>query len=254
MTISSVFGIIPIEPLNRKDVFVAGIEHELEAVRVAKNFRVFTVKEDGSLRNHGYEFVSAPLPRKELVQELTELHKWLTYYEKEDPFSQRTSTHVHVNCLMLEEAEARNMVMLYALFEELFFSMVKPERRNNIHCVPLTETTLPGHYKKDIQTLIAKWSKYTALNLKRMPDLGTMEFRHYHGTNDVAALDQWLQVLENLYHLSQKVTIDAASLASKETILSWFDYIFAPAPRIMMLRPSLFNLIYNSLIDVKFSV
>ena len=145
------------------------------------------------------------------------------------------------------------MVLLYALFEEFFFLLVKPYRRDNIHCVPLTETSMPRLYKHDIVGMLKYWHKYTALNLKRLSDLGTMEFRHMHGTNNVQELDTWLKILENLWKLCQNVEIKSHTL-SKDQIAVWFDQLFRPSDRVMAMRHNLFDMIRNSLIDVKFSL
>lgn len=131
--------------------------------------------------------------------------------------------------------------------------MAKPVRRNNIHCVPLTETAMPALYKKPLPMLVKAWHKYTALNLKRLVDLGTMEFRHLHGTGDVQEFNTWLSVLENLWKLCQRTTISEATL-NKQNILEWFETIFSGAPTILAYRTTLFDIIRNSLIDVKFSV
>jgi len=234
-------------------VFVAGVECEIEGVRNADSFEIFTITKDGSLRGHGYEFISVPCRKDDLIQGFKKLHDWLSFYPDEDPFSVRTSTHVHVNCMSLEFHEVKNIVLLYALFEEFFFKFVKPVRRNNIHCVPLSETFLAKYYNKDLPNLMEFWHKYTALNIKRLADLGTIEFRHLHGTGDVREFAQWLDILNNLWNLGQRITIDAASLNDEATLLSWFDSIFAPCPDILMMRPSAIDVIKNGLIDVKFS-
>lgn len=231
-----------------------GLECELEGVRHPKPYGSFNCIQDGSLRNHGYEFVSSPLSSATALKAFAELHEHLTFYDKEDPFSIRTSTHVHVNVLGMEMKQVRNFVLLYALFEEFFFTLVKPARRDNIHCVPLTETYLPSIYKKDLKHYVSAWHKYTALNLKRIPDLGTIEFRHMHGTGDVEEMRAWLHVLENLWKLAQRVDINKETLCNKEEIKRWFELLFFPSDRVMMLKPTLFDLIRNSLIDVKFSV
>jgi hypothetical protein len=240
-----------------KERFVAGIECEIEGVNnphECGELPNFGITQDGSLRNNGYEFISKPLERKDVVESFKKLHTTIKFVPKVDPFSIRTSTHVHVNCLALDVTQVRTLVLLYALFEEFFFMMVKPVRRDNIHCVPLTETPLPANYKKDLNSFIRVWSKYTALNLKRLTDLGTVEFRHLHGTNDPEELDRWLTVLENLWWLAQEVEINKASLLSKDAITNWFNVIFEPAPYITAMRPNLFEIIRNNLIDVKLSV
>jgi hypothetical protein len=236
--------------------FCASLECEMEQLRSCQvNYTNFWKKDnDGSLRNNGVEFMSLKgVERKTLVEAFTELHKGLVFYTKGDPFHERTSTHVHVNVQTLTPPQVKNMLLLYALFEEFFFAMVKPHRRDNIHCVPLTETYLPNNYHRDLEGLIENWHKYTALNLKRITDLGTVEFRHLHGTNDAKELDVWLHVLENLWKLCQRIEIDEKSLSNKAQIQEWFELVFFPADKIMMLKPSLFDIIRNSLIDVKFS-
>jgi hypothetical protein len=235
--------------------FIAGLECEIEAIPggKAKPYAIFQCKEDHSLRNNGWEFVSIPEDLPTLVSEFAKLQAWLGLEMSQDPFSHRTSTHVHVNVSNLTLEQAKNMLMLYALYEEFFFAMVKPERRSNIHCVPLTETHLPMYYKHEIQVLREKWSKYSALNLLRLADLGTMEFRHLHGTGDVQEVETWLKVLENLWKLAQEVEINADTLSNENVLKLWFSTIFAPSEKSLMLKPALMNIIQNSLVDVKFS-
>jgi hypothetical protein len=252
--VAEVFGCGGLYPgLSDTDVFHAGLECEVECV-APSNIKglPFQAVPDHSLRNNGVEYLSKPMPRKELVDAFEALHKSLKFTGG-DPFSSRTSTHVHVNCLNLSMEDARNMILLYALFEECFFLQVKPERRENIHCVPLTETSLPSVYKKDLLGLFKFWSKYTALNLKRLSDLGTMEFRHMHGTGDKEEIETWLMLLENLWTLAHGTKVNANTL-NKETVLQWFDAIFSPSKRVMSYRSSLFDVIRNSYLDVKFSI
>lgn len=234
--------------------FVAGVECELEGVINPHDCPSgFKVDKDGSLRGNGYEFISHPFYKDQLLERFRTLHNVLEFYKEEDPFSVRTSTHVHINCAMLEPKQIKNIILLYALFEEFFFMMVKPIRRDNIHCVPLTETHLPNLYRRDLGGMVDRWHKYTALNIKPLKELGTIEFRHLHGTGDVGEFAVWLQVLENLWTLGQRVVIDAKALNKKDLIETWFNAIFAPAPVITAYRASLFDIIRNSLIDVKFS-
>lgn len=253
-TIADVFGCGGIYPnLTTTDKFIAGLECEVECVEACTKGHSFTSVPDHSLRKGGVEYLSTPMERQALVEGFTQLHKSLYFTKDSDPFSSRTSTHVHINCLSLSMEEARTLILLYALFEECFFLQVKPERRENIHCVPLTETPLPAIYKKDLMGMFKHWSKYTALNLKRLSDLGTMEFRHMHGTGDTEEIAVWLHLLENLWQLSKTTKITAITL-TKENVLAWFDTIFAPSTRVMAYRSSLFTVIRNSYIDVKFSL
>lgn len=239
------------------NVCVFGLECEVErVVNGGKNTPYFRCVQDGSLRHNGFEYTSLiPNERNQVMTAFKSLYeKDLKLSDKEDPFSERTSTHVHMNVSSMEVDHTKQLILLYALFEEFFFSLVKPCRRDNIHCVPLTETHLPAKYSGNLLDMVKSWSKYTALNLGRMHDLGTVEFRHLHGTKDPEELETWLHVLENLWKLSQRVRIDAASLSNQQEIEQWFELIFFPSNKVMMLKPSLFSIIRNSLIDVKMSI
>lgn len=252
-TVAEVFGSGLAYAQLKEPIF--GLECEVESVlNGGASTLCFKCVQDGSLRNGGWEYTtSMPNVRKVVLDQFEHLFAKELKLSK-DPHSERTSTHVHMNVSGMDMDHVKQMVLLYALFEEFFFSMVKPTRRDNIHCVPLTETPLPSKYNTEMMDLIRVWSKYTALNLGRMHDLGTVEFRHMHGTSDKTEMGVWLHVLENLWKVAQRIKISQETLRDHKTIEEWFDLIFFPADKIMMLKPSLFNIIQNSLIDVKFSV
>lgn len=252
MNISEMFGLNS-SSLNSAREFYAGVECEIESVKEQEEFEGFMCTEDGSLRNHGVEYISVPLQKDKLLDCFSNLHANLEFYNPEEAFSSRTSTHVHINCRALQPEQTKTLVLLYALYEEFFFAMVEQDRRGNIHCVPLTETHLPGNYAMPIEKLCGRWHKYTALNILPLQKLGTVEFRHLQGTSDVVLFGEWLQVLENLWKLSQETTITVEALTSKEVLKLWWKELFGHSKRIMVLEPSFNNIIANSLLDVKFS-
>jgi hypothetical protein len=49
------------------------------------------------------------------------------------------------------------------------------------------------------------------------------------------------------------VEINEKTLSDRKEITDWFEMIFFPADRVMACKPTLFDIIRNSLIDVKFS-
>lgn len=251
MNIANMWGFHE-HPLNTSMEFVAGIECEIESVANANDgFEGFEATEDGSLRNNGVEFISKPFPKAALLEHFGNLHDNLVFKNKEQAFSPRTSTHVHINCRSLEASQVRTLVLLYALYEEFFFAMCEHGRRDNIHCVPLTETYLTGHYNHDLKKLIAIWHKYTALNIIPLSKLGTVEFRHLQGTDNPVLLEEWLTALENLWLLAQREPLSGENLANEDVLRSWWYRLFGHVPRIMALSPSFNNIIANSLLDVK---
>lgn len=252
--ISKLFGHDETHSLSQVKVFVAGLECEIESVRSKTNLAGFGATHDGSLRNEGIEFISQPLPRETLLGAFKNLHAKIEYYNKDEAFSPRTSTHVHVNCRTLDDKQVKTMTLLYALFEEFFFTMVDDTRRGNIHCVPLTETVLTNYYGYDLNYMLSRWHKYTALNLLPLGKLGTVEFRHMQGTDNVDLMTEWLTTLDNLWTLCQKVQITQETLSNPDTLSDWFTQIFQASPKIMALKPCLGEMIQDSLIDVKFSL
>lgn len=183
---------------NSKE-FTCGCEFEIEDVKAlgATITSHFMIEEDSSLRNNGKEFKTPPSTYSHTLELFKLLHKDLKVGPA--PFTDRTSTHVHVNVSQLTLNQTRQFVLTYALLEPILFKFVGDKRANSIFCVPLNFTYLPGHYKNDITTMHSKWHKYTAFNIKPLNHLGTVEFRHLYGTNNEDVFTTWLSTLKELY-------------------------------------------------------
>lgn len=188
--------------------FMAGAELEVEGVIDIINSsysKHCTITEDHSLRNNGREFITFPFKRERLIEAFNAIHHGgIVAFKQDQKFSERTSTHVHVNVSNLTLDQAKNMVLLYALFEPVFFSFVGDERKHNIYCVPLSHTFLPSTYSANFDTMVKSWHKYTALNIKPVSKIGTIEFRHLYGTDDVNIFSEWIDILKALYNFVEK--------------------------------------------------
>lgn len=183
--------------------FTCGFELEIEDIK-EQHVTDVHVTQDHSLRNNGLEFISKPVKFQPALELFDHVHSNLKLGP--NPFSERTSIHVHTNCLKLELNEVRQLILLYALYEPLFFNFVGDSRKNNIFCVPLNYTYLPSLYKNDVPTMHKQWHKYTAFNICPLGPgkdgseaHGTIEFRHMYGTKDPQLFKKWLQVLRELY-------------------------------------------------------
>lgn len=185
--------------------FYCGVELEIEQIQDHGEYALkhWNITTDDSLRENGHEYTKGPMSYDNAVKAFVGLHKDLKTGPK--PFSDRTSIHVHVNVGSLEEEELKQFILTYALLEPLFFEFVGQKRQNNIYCVPLNYTYLPTVYKHPLQTLHAKWSKYTAFNLcpvgvhEHSQGLSTVEFRHMYGTNKIELFSDWLSAIRDLY-------------------------------------------------------
>jgi len=185
-----------------KGFFVAGAELEIESVEdYDRDFLCdhnIVAEEDGSLRNSGKEFLLPPNKKEPLVKLFTNFHEDAVNVGPE-PFSIRTSTHIHVNMMTSTDVQVKNLLLLYAIFEPLAFAYCGETRKQNIHCVPLNMTHMPNNYKYGLQSIINKWHKYTAFNLLPLVDKGTIEFRHLYGTADTNKFRTWLDFIETLW-------------------------------------------------------
>lgn len=230
-----------------------GLECEIEAVRgvsdLVHNF--WGIHEDGSLRNGGKEFVSPPNNLENTLNAFRVLHENILLGK--EAFSERTSIHVHVNMQNLSLRQVKQIILLYALFEEFFFIVPHNSRRTNIHCVPLTETFIPTTYNYSLLQLIPRWQKYTALNIKPLTAFGTLEFRHLHGTSDKALLKDWLMLIENLVQVGKNLESFSPEILNDERIRELFTKLFGHFPQHAMWKMLLPTKIFNQLLDIKLS-
>jgi hypothetical protein len=190
-----------------------GIESELENVHLIPEedpfcFPGWQLVGDGSLRD-GKEFVSWPLLPKEIVSVVSSLFYGLSIFTKNNPnCSWRTSIHVHMDVQPLTLEQFGNLILLYLPFEQSLFNFSGKHRQESIFCVPITTTEMfttineilsafltPAKFERSI----LEWSKYSALNIGRLADYGTVEFRHMEGTTDIERVLNWIKILLSLY-------------------------------------------------------
>lgn len=249
------FGLPPLVKLSKfaPKEFVCGCEFEIESIVDYKNLtNIFSIEDDHSLRNNGKEFKTPPVTYEQAIKGFQHLHSNLTLGP--DPFSERTSIHVHVNVRDLSLKEVRNLILTYALLEPLFFEFAGQDRKGSIYCVPLSYTYLPSLYKHPVHILLDKWknNKYTAFNLLPIISFGTVEFRHLYGTDDLGVFTTWLTAIKELYeYIVNNPELDVTELLQQ------------PMPKVAMeIIPALakgyapqhiVELTRDSVIDVKLS-
>lgn len=198
---------------------IFGIELEIENFpRNAEMHYAFDYKEDNSLRNNGKELVSHPTKAKFMQNILEEVFK--KHRIKEANYSERCSTHVHMNAQDMTLDQIKVLSLVYQTVERLLFGYVGNDRQDNIFCVPWYQSGLTASFvdkiTKDPAKAIKQWVKYASLNFLPLTSKGTIEFRHLHGTNDVSFLIEWM----NLLACMQKYAVAKKFDEVKEQILS----------------------------------
>jgi len=246
-------------PFSKSRSFLCGTEYEIEDVKKSNLNSSYILSDiDHSLRNNGIEIKTAAVTFEHALELFDLVHEQLTLGK--EPYSDRTSIHVHVNMQALTLEEVRQLVLVYALFEPLFFKFVGPVRQGSIFCVPLSYTYLPSYYKNPIQDLWKRWQKYTAFNISPLchgkegvEGLGTIEFRHLYGTGDKKVYQTWLSAIKELYTFIE-ATPNFNIIKSIEAGMTPQHLLFNIIPTFSALYNEDVNtLCVNSLLDVKLS-
>mgnify|MGYP001605517322 FL=1 len=176
-----------------------GIEVEVEnAGRAIVEPYVWYQKQDGSLRNHGTEWVSYPLPTNQIEKSLMWLYRCVLHSKVD--FSVRTSIHIHLNVRNMTLDQILSLIIAYMAVEKLLFKFEGTGRYKSIFCVPLEECSLLDTLQTYVEHsfLGEYWMKYTAFNLCPITSFGTIEFRHMHGTKDVKKIMDWIALIQRL--------------------------------------------------------
>jgi hypothetical protein len=141
------------------------------------------IKQDGSLRDNGYEVVTRGdgFFCEDL---LAAVHAMNDLYKKAKPTTgYRTAFHAHIDVRDMEAREVHNLLLLYCLVEKPIFNFVGKGRDNSNFCVPW--------YRSDAQFEVLRLlggdtadygpikglQRYSALNVQAVAKLGTVEFR-----------------------------------------------------------------------------
>lgn len=211
---------LDLQDLNTKRPYIfsnpktfIGVEVEVENVlKIDPNLTLmfWSVKEDGSLRNRGKEFVTpGVLSVNYLEPALVQLFRSLN---NDIDFSHRTSIHFHLDVRQLTLQQLVAFVLTYTTVENLLFKYVGTNRRTNIFCVPITETGVMEHMgddpKKFIWAVEKSWMKYTAFNLLPTATQGSVEFRHMPGTSNINKLLGWVEMICRLKTFVYKHSYD----------------------------------------------
>jgi hypothetical protein len=196
---------------------LVGLELEIEKFPpdLAWEFGGCTFTEDNSLRDGGKEIILKPMKMQAVPALITALYRHFGITDRN--YSERCSTHVHVNGQDMTLEQLAVLSLVYQTTERLLFQWVGHDRMNNIFCVPWHQSgltysmvnTLLG-VRDHAYLKIRQWQKYSALNLLPLSTQGTVEFRHLHGTCDVNVITTWLRLLGRLVSYAKQTPFEAA--------------------------------------------
>lgn len=216
---------------------LTGLEIEVEGVPDPfDHLKMWHFTQDGSLRYNGAEYISDPLPLSACRDALGVLYDALP---EDRSFSMRTSTHVHVNVQDLTMDQVWATTLLYSLLEPFLYDFVGRNRKNNIFCVPLNATGMVRGWAQASNgwSRQISWSKYLGYNMEPLGNLGTLEFRHMTGTNDLDRLTTWINMCHTIVEMGAKMGMEGVyallmGITSREDWWAFVTTIFPGAQRL----------------------
>lgn len=239
-TISEIVNIgFPRNYIKDNSYPMIGIEVEVENISYDVNAVGWDSVADGSLRNHGREFVSVPHSADSSVALLEHLFKKLN--EKNEPdFSNRTSVHVHLNVLDMTPKQVQTMTLLYLVAERLIYKFVGKAREESIYCVPLyasayydkIKLALSANGVATLRRLSKNWHKYSGYNMCPITTQGTVEFRHMYGTSDISVLKSWINLIVDLRNSAinnKRITV-VREITSLNTNSEYYSFLMKYFP------------------------
>lgn len=204
-----------------------GLEIELEDIPRElwlNPFNYWEVKEEGSLRDRGCEFVFAqPLGGQDIISAIEELHTVFDTFRVSPLASERTSVHVHVDVRDMDEQQLFKFISLFLVFEKALYNYCGNGRDENIFCLPCfnAQGSLKGlknlikkeHGDRTIRKVSEESGRYSGINLNAIRRFGSLEFRLHSGTWDMDALLNWINILLSIRNAAiQKEEIDVKTI------------------------------------------
>lgn len=193
--------------------------------------------DDPSLRNHGLELVSRPLPLSKVRPALERLDDWIG---KVCPtVNLRTGMHVHYNVGHTDVGHIMKSAVLYTVLEPYIFHTFAPGREENHFCVPLwmntniqaklfhdntglrAGTSMQAKHKiydmqwadegmieveQEVEGINLKClgdSKYSALNFTSLKKLNTLEYRMCPSTLEIDEIERFVTFVVQLHNQAE---------------------------------------------------
>lgn len=181
-----------------------GIEIELENLGGTGRWPTvdgWVRKDDGSLRD-GKEYIfDGPQSGGTALASIKEMSRVMGEVGVDPTF--RCSTHIHLDVRDMEWVQYERLVLLYMVFEDVFFDHCQPYRRHSNFCIPFQSNDwLSDNFGRRVIGApeaarkfhgVSQWPKYSGLNLQVTGTFGSIEFRGSHAIVAEAELTQLAQ-------------------------------------------------------------
>lgn len=217
MNVAGYLGILPPLSAPRDSTFLSvnnrnlGFEAEREEcfnIHLLPVLQYFNIKEDGSLRNTGLEFVfRSPLYGSAIIdafKELGTIWKWV-----KPSHSYRTSDHFHVDICDFNEEQVENLFHNSLLLENTLFNLgtlsIEWNRKTNSYCMPVGKYLGTREVPKGFN--IIGLPKY--LGFRFSHEYGTIEYRMFNSTDSILAQITRANILLELVERSKNIRLNS---------------------------------------------
>ena len=208
---------------------VFGVEIEVEFGRgndkVIPDGEMWKLDSDGSLRDNGAEYISVPMFGEDAANAVDALSAELV--EAAPELSHRCGLHVHIDVSGMTVNELLAFVVAVSFAEPSLYKYVGEERRDNIHCLPFSDTgnMMPwlngikyGQSSSEISGAIRNMCKYSGFNILPVMYQGSVEFRHHKGEYRAERIIEWVNILQTLKQAALTYSALEMSCMSKDQI------------------------------------
>lgn len=184
-----------------------GLEIEVEGENLPfVNDEYWRTEHDGSLKTaEAFEYVlKEPVSFTKIRGVVDSLDEQLKGHGSVVLNSERAGVHVHINVQQDTIASLGSFICLYYLFETALLNFCGQKRAGNLFCLRLRDADAPIDYvlamlrSKSFGILHTDKIRYGSLNLKALPQYGSLEFRGMRSTNDFNEIKTWIHLLLSL--------------------------------------------------------
>ena len=206
--------VIPQEGAVLNHTHLLGIEVEMEGVGNAnsclRHMTLWTRKEDNSLRNSGCEFVlTNPLAGLQLETAIDQYYHAQSYASSASwDASHRCGIHVHSDVRDMTTQQYGRLLGLSILLDDYLFTFYNSSYRkgfnfcrpveNDNRTIMLSRRLSSESSHSEVVIGSPDRAKYMSINLCRVVDLGSLEYRHFTST---LTKPQMLRLCQDIQHL-----------------------------------------------------
>lgn len=217
---------------------------EVECENVVDHIVVPQWKAVGEAMLHGgVEYVlRKPLAGEDLEKAITNLFSKFTT----EKFSQRCSTHVHIDVSDMSRVQLFNFITLYTMFEHVMLTKIDKDRVGNLFCLPVFDSIevqemlyLCATKQEELRHINFDDFKYCSMNLGSIGKLGSLEFRALHGTKDVEELMNWVNFHVKLKEYAMVDNMDPEKLITQSSAMGYkplFDKVMGELAQLFKVR------------------